>query len=77
LVVAAVPIRNACRGAHTVIDRFDLWRQGPHAIWLEKGGGIRVETMAARQGDRPWSFHPHPRKARHEDKPDADDDGED
>ena len=77
LVISAVPIRGACRGARTVIDRFDLWRQGPHDIWLEKGGGIRVETMSGLQGNRPWSFHPHPRKARREDKPEDDEDGED
>lgn len=61
LVVSAAPVRDTCRGARTVIDRFDTWRRGAHAVWLGEGGAVRVETVAAWQGDRPWSFHPHPR----------------
>jgi len=60
LVVSAEPLRGACRGAALVVDRFDLWRRGPHALWLERGA-VRVETVAAWQGDRPWSWRPHPR----------------
>ena len=71
-VVSAVPIRGACRGARTVIDRFDLWRKGAHAVWLTGTDGARVETVAASQGDRPWSFHPKPRKARRSEEKDDD-----
>ena len=34
-------------------DRFDLWRGGAHAIWLDPGG-IAVATVDAWRGDRPW-----------------------
>lgn len=61
IVISSVPLRGACRGAKLVIDRFDLWRRGPHALWLG-GDGIRVDSVAAWQGDRPWAWHPHPRK---------------
>jgi competence protein ComEC len=61
LVVSAVPVRQACRGPRDVVDRFDLWRRGAHALWLEPAG-IRVETVAGWQGDRPWAHRPHPRK---------------
>ncbi len=61
VVIAAIPIRGACRGARTVVDRFDLWRRGAHAVWLEADGGVRVESAAGWQGDRPWTFHPRPR----------------
>lgn len=61
IVVSSVPLRGTCRGARVLIDRFDLWRRGPHALWLEPGG-VRVETVAGWQGDRPWAWHPHPRK---------------
>ncbi|MDA8232321.1 MAG: ComEC/Rec2 family competence protein [Magnetospirillum sp.] len=64
VVVSAVPIRGACRGAGTVIDRFDLWRRGAHALWLETDGRVRVESAADSQGDRPWSFHPRRRTRR-------------
>jgi competence protein ComEC len=36
-----------------VIDRFDLWRRGGHALWLSPDG-VRVETVRAHRGERPW-----------------------
>ena len=53
LVVSAVPVRDLCRGPETVVGRFDLWRGGGHALWLEPGGA-RVESVASRRGARPW-----------------------
>ncbi len=54
VVVSRVPVRRGqCPGAFRVIDRFDLWRGGAHALWLADGG-VRVESAAARRGDRPW-----------------------
>ena len=47
--------------AHTVIDFFDVWREGTHALYVEpdmaNGGAprIRVDTVAAHRGDRPWA----------------------
>jgi competence protein ComEC len=37
-----------------VIDRFDLWRKGAYAVWLNPAG-IRLESVAGQQGQRPWS----------------------
>ncbi|MGH6942217.1 ComEC/Rec2 family competence protein [Hypericibacter sp.] len=53
LVISLEPVRKPCPSAQRVIDRFDLWRQGGHAIWLEPGG-IEIETVAERRGNRPW-----------------------
>ena len=64
VVISAVPIRDPCRGARVVVDRFDLWRRGAYAIWLENDGSVRMENVAGWQGDRPWSLHPKPRKPR-------------
>jgi competence protein ComEC len=61
IVISSVPLRGTCRGARVLIDRFDLWRRGPHALWLGSDG-VRIEAVAAWQGDRPWAWHPHPRK---------------
>ena len=61
VVVSLVPIRGGCPSAHTVIDRFDLWREGAHALWLDEGA-VRVITVAERRGVRPWS----PRKGGRE-----------
>lgn len=55
VVVSVVPVRRyRCRQPERVIDRFDLWRRGAHALWLEKDG-IRVESVADIRGVRPWS----------------------
>ncbi len=52
VVVALEPVRRKCP-ATAVIDRFDLWRDGGHALWLE-GGRVRIETVNGERGDRPW-----------------------
>jgi len=65
-VIASVPIRHDCRGQARVIDRFDLWRRGAHALWLPSG---RVESVALWQGDRPWSHHPVKRRKKSEEIP--------
>lgn len=53
VVVAAEPLRMRCRGAAAVIDRFSVWRDGPHAVWLERDGA-RVVSDRAFRGARPW-----------------------
>ncbi|MFC7477074.1 ComEC/Rec2 family competence protein [Dankookia sp. GCM10030260] len=51
LVVSAEPVRGRC--AAQVVDRFAVWRNGAHAIWLEPGGARVLSDRAAR-GTRPW-----------------------
>jgi len=58
-VISTVPVRGRCSGPKLVIDRFDLWRNGAHAVWFEKDG-FRVESVNRVRGDRPWV--PKPRK---------------
>lgn len=47
--------------ATTVIDFFDVWREGTHALYIEPGDAgqtesrIRIDTVAAHRGDRPWA----------------------
>jgi competence protein ComEC len=53
LVISAVPIRRGCRQPVT-IDRFDLWRGGAHAVWIQADGRFRIQSVAATLGDRPW-----------------------
>jgi competence protein ComEC len=53
VVISREPVRGRCQGPELVIDRFDLWRQGGHAIWLSEKE-VRVETVRAHRGDRPW-----------------------
>ncbi len=60
--VSVVPVRRRCPSPHTNIDRFDPWRKGVHALWLE-GGGARVETVNGNRGNRPWVVRPKPRRS--------------
>jgi len=54
LVIATVNLFAVCRAAAgQTIDRADLLRDGAHAIWIE-ANGIRIETVRAARGDRPW-----------------------
>ena len=57
LIISTFPIRQDCAGPFRTIDRFDLWREGAHAIWLEKNN-VRVETVNAWRGNRPWVLRP-------------------
>jgi competence protein ComEC len=54
LILSTVPIRGRCSGPTATIDRFDVWREGAFAIWIEEGGRFRIESVAADLGDRPW-----------------------
>ncbi len=53
VVISSVPVRRRCASARIVIDRFDLWRHGGHALWLEEDG-VRVESVSRYRGRRPW-----------------------
>ncbi len=51
LVVSPEPFRLECEVA--AIDRFSVWREGAHAVWLDPAGP-RILTDRAHRGDRPW-----------------------
>ncbi len=46
------PVRLRCDDP-VIIDRFDLWRDGAYAIWLDRGG-VRVLSDRDYRGARPW-----------------------
>jgi competence protein ComEC len=54
--VSAVPTFRRCRGPLLVVDRFDLWRGGAHAVWLG-GDSVTMQSVAQGQGRRPWSLY--------------------
>ena len=54
VVVSMVPVRGDCPSAKALIDRFDIWRNGAHAVYLD-GEAIVIESVASRHGTRPWS----------------------
>ncbi|MDH5747848.1 MAG: ComEC family competence protein [Rhodospirillales bacterium] len=60
VIVSLVPVRAPCPVPRRVIDRFDLWREGSHALWLN-GNGVRIESVNEHRGDRPWVVRPRGR----------------
>ncbi|MBI3515806.1 MAG: ComEC/Rec2 family competence protein [Proteobacteria bacterium] len=61
IVISAVPVRGRCRSAITVIDRFDLWRAGAHALWLHDDA-VTVQSVRDYRGVRPWALAPEQRR---------------
>jgi competence protein ComEC len=53
LVIAPVPVPRGC-ATRLVIDRFDVWRHGAHALYVD-GDWVHIETVADHVGDRPWA----------------------
>lgn len=51
VVISAEPVRARCTGS-SVVDRFSVWRDGAHAVWL--GDHPIVLSDRAWRGDRPW-----------------------
>ncbi len=60
IVVANYPLRNACKGVRTRIDRFDVWRSGAHSIIIQNGEAV-LTTARNLSGNRPWVVVPEPR----------------
>lgn len=54
VVIADIPIPRSCRQPQVVIDWFDLWRGGAHAIWLDGAGKSRIWRARTESPPRPW-----------------------
>lgn len=63
VLVSLVAVRGACPRPVAVVDRFDLWQEGAHAIWLDEDE-VRVLSVNGLRGDRPWVIRPKPRDRR-------------
>ncbi len=57
IMIASFPLRGACRTVPIRIDRFNVWRSGPHALYID-GRDVRILTARGLQGDRPWRIIP-------------------
>lgn len=62
VLIADFPLRGACRHVALRIDRFDLWRWGAHAVYLNAPEAL-VVTARGEQGRRPWVVVPERRRA--------------
>ena len=62
VVVAAFPLRGMCRGqGRVIVDRFDVWRNGAHALFVRNGGTVMPLHVRDSLPGRPWAAPPLPR----------------
>jgi len=65
IVIAANPLFDKCKNIKIRIDRFDLWREGAHAIYINNENGktkIDVISTLKSRGIRPWVIKPKARR---------------
>lgn len=60
IVIAAFPLKGRCGSALLRVDRFDVWRRGAHAVWLDDAPVLGTARDA--RGERPWNHVPAPRR---------------
>ncbi|WP_409560571.1 ComEC/Rec2 family competence protein [Hyphomicrobium sp. MC8b] len=63
VLVLDTPKPGNCAVPRTVVDVFDRWRNGAYALYVDRSNDspepkIRLETVAAHRGERPWSETP-------------------
>jgi len=63
IVIAQYPLRRSCKGRLATIDRFDVWRNGAHALTIQDGE-VQTATSRGHQGNRPWTFKPRARSKK-------------
>ncbi len=63
VLIAAFPLRGMCDRVPVRVDRFDVWRDGAHALHLPPRGTGAARVLAVRGflAGRPWVITPLPR----------------
>lgn len=61
ILLAEFPLRRRCKGKQATIDRFNVWRNGAHAIYTD-GNDIKIATAREQQNARPWVYAPRARQ---------------
>lgn len=53
MIISPIPVQNKACQAKYIIDRFDLWSGGAHAVFFDNGS-IKIETVFQKGKSRPW-----------------------
>nr|WP_277348845.1 ComEC/Rec2 family competence protein [Sneathiella limimaris] len=56
ILISSKPVFRGCEKPELIIDYFDFWRNGAHAIYLNTEKP-RLQTVNGGRGDRPWVRH--------------------
>ncbi|MBC6404780.1 MAG: ComEC/Rec2 family competence protein [Rhodospirillales bacterium] len=54
LLIATSPVPKGCLPGGRVLDRFDFWHDGTHAVWLSNDR-VEVLSVGASRGNWPWN----------------------
>jgi competence protein ComEC len=54
IVISKTPVPYKECAARRIIDFFDVWREGAHAIWLAPDR-VKIRSVEGERGDRPWA----------------------
>jgi len=54
ILITTDPIKKKSCDAQYIIDKFDTWKYGAHAIWL-KPNKVIIKNVAQSSANRPWS----------------------
>ena len=54
LLIARDPVKDTRCNARRIVDRFDVWAEGAHSIYLDDAG-ITMPSVAGSRGERPWT----------------------
>lgn len=57
ILISQNPLRRRCKGKRITIDRFDVWRNGAYAIYVDGS----TQNTKTNQGQRPWVYEPRAR----------------
>ncbi len=55
VVLSEEPVNKRQCGAQVVIDKFDTWRSGAHALTIVEDGAVHVQNVAQSISGRAWS----------------------
>ncbi len=57
IIISEAPVKDWACKAPIIIDKFDTWKKGAHAIWVNENE-TAIRTVSERSSNRPWSaFH--------------------
>jgi competence protein ComEC len=70
ILIARFPLRGSCEEIPVTVDRFDVWRNGAYAFYID-GGKVEQLTSRAGQGARPWTVKPIARRDLDKEDPDT------
>ena len=60
VIISSYPIKSKSCAAETIIDYYDLYYKGVHALYFDtETSSVQIDYVGAHRGDRPWVSSQH------------------